>query len=111
LVGRAEIIDKALERIAQVLPENGGRGGQWQNHRKVVNGILWKLRAGAPWRDLPSRYRPWQTCYERFVGCGREWHLGSALNVYSHVLPAHNGDWTLQSVRDDTGGRTQNTPV
>ncbi len=32
-----------------------------------VNGILWKLRTGAPWRDLPERYGPWQTCHSRFV--------------------------------------------
>ena len=67
MVGRGEITDKAWQQIAPLLPENGGRGGQWQDHRRVVNGILWKLRTGAPWRDLPSRYGPWQTCYDRFV--------------------------------------------
>jgi transposase len=33
----------------------------------VVNGVLWRLRTGAPWRDLPERYGPWQTVYERFA--------------------------------------------
>jgi Putative transposase of IS4/5 family (DUF4096) len=42
-----------------LLPENGRRGQQWKDHRKVINGILWKLRTGAPWRDLPSCYSPW----------------------------------------------------
>jgi putative transposase len=37
------------------------------DHRTVINGILWKLRTGAPWRDLPERYGSWQTCYARFV--------------------------------------------
>jgi transposase len=32
----------------------------------VLNGILWVLRTGAPWRDLPERYGPWQTVYSRF---------------------------------------------
>jgi transposase len=42
-------------------------------HRQVVNGILWKLRTGAPWRDLPEqRYGPWQTCYDRFVRWRRD---------------------------------------
>jgi transposase len=67
MVGRGEITDKAWEQIVPLLPDNGRRGGQWQEHRKVVNGILWKLRTGAPWRDLPERYGPWQTCYDRFV--------------------------------------------
>jgi transposase len=72
MVGRGEVTDKAWEQIAPLLPENGGRGGQWQDHRRVVNGILWKLRTAAPWRDLPSRYGPWQTCYERFVRWRRD---------------------------------------
>ena len=72
MVGRGEITDKAWEQIAPLLPENGQRGGQWQDHRKVVNGILWKLRSGAPWRDLPERYGPWQTCYDRFVRWRRD---------------------------------------
>lgn len=33
----------------------------------MINGILWCLRTGAPWRDIPKRYGPWQTCYDRFV--------------------------------------------
>jgi transposase len=38
-----------------------------RDHRTVVNGILWKLRTGSPWRrDLPERYGPWQTCFDRF---------------------------------------------
>src|SRR5215207_782163 len=72
LVGRGEITDKAWEQIAPLLPENGRRGGQWEDHRKVINGILWRLRTGAPWRDLPSRYGPWQTCYDRFVRWRRD---------------------------------------
>ena len=72
MVGRGELTDKAWEHIAPLLPENGGRGGQWQDHRRVVNGILWKLRTGAPWRDLPSRYGSWQTCYDRFVRWRRD---------------------------------------
>ncbi len=37
-----------------------------------MNGILWKLRTGAPWRDLLERYGPWQTCYDRFVRWRRD---------------------------------------
>ena len=35
------------------------------DHRKILNGILWRLRTGAPWRDIPERYGPWSTCYDR----------------------------------------------
>ena len=63
---RGELTDEAWEWIAPLLPENGRRGKQWKDHRKVINGILWKIKTGAPWRDLPERYSPWQTCYDRF---------------------------------------------
>ena len=72
MVGRGGVTDEAWGQIAPLLPHNGRRGGQWEDHRKVVNGILWKLRTGAPWRDLPSRYGPWQTCYDRFVRWRRD---------------------------------------
>lgn len=63
MIKKGELTDEAWARIAPLLPKNGRRGGRWRNHREVVNGILWKLRTGAPWRDLPERYGPWQTCY------------------------------------------------
>jgi transposase len=43
-----------------------GRGRPWQDTRAVLNGVLWILRTGAPWHDLPSRYPPYQTCHRRF---------------------------------------------
>src|SRR3989442_787806 len=42
------------------------RGRPWQDARAVFNGILWVLRTGAPWHDLPDRYPPYQTCHRRF---------------------------------------------
>ncbi len=72
MVRRGELTDEAWGRIAPLLPENGQPGERWRSHREVVNGILWKPRTGAPWRDLPSRYGPWQTCYDRFVRWRRD---------------------------------------
>uniref|UniRef100_UPI003570EFEB IS5 family transposase n=1 Tax=Nonomuraea cavernae TaxID=2045107 RepID=UPI003570EFEB len=63
---RGELTDMAWQRIEPLLPTADGRGRPWRNHREVINGILWRLRTGAPWRDIPERYGPWQTCYERF---------------------------------------------
>lgn len=67
MVGRGELTDQAWAQLAPLLPRNRRRGGRWRDHRTVINGILWKLRTGAPWRDLPDRYGPWTTCYDRFV--------------------------------------------
>ena len=65
MVGRGELTDKAWARVEPLLPpvESGGR--RWRDHRQVINAILWKLRTGAPWRDLPERYGPWKTAHER----------------------------------------------
>jgi transposase len=44
--------------------KKGGR--PWRDPRDVVNGVMWILRTGAPWADLPGRYPPYQTCHRRF---------------------------------------------
>ena len=69
---RGELTDEAWGRIEPLLPKNGRRGKQWKDHREVINGILWRIRTGAPWRDLSSRYGPWQTCYDRFARWRRD---------------------------------------
>jgi transposase len=69
MVGRGELTDAAWARIEPLLPATGGRGGRWRDHRQVINAILWQLRTGAPWRDLPERYGPWKTAHERL----RKW--------------------------------------
>ena len=43
-----------------------GRGRPWKDRRAVMNGILWVLRTGAPWADVPDRYPSYQTCHRRF---------------------------------------------
>src|SRR5262245_47426157 len=46
---------------------NKPRGVPRVNDRRVLNGIFWVLRSGAPWRDLPQGFGPYTTCYNRFV--------------------------------------------
>jgi transposase len=47
-------------------PRRTRRGRPWRDARAVLDGILWILRTGAPWADLPERYPPYQTCHRRF---------------------------------------------
>ena len=60
-------------RAAQVallephLPKNSSVGHPSADHRRIVNGLFWTLRAGAPWRDSPERDGPWQTIADRSV--------------------------------------------
>ena len=55
-----------MAAIKPMLP-NKPRGVRRVNDRRVLNGIFWVLRSGAPWRDLPENYGPRTTCYNRFV--------------------------------------------
>ena len=57
--------------MAPLLPENGRRGEQWCDHRRIIDGILWRLRLGAPWRNIPECHVPWETCYDRRDPPGR----------------------------------------
>lgn len=73
MAGRGELTEEAWSVIEPLLPTSGGRrGGQWRDHRTVINGILWKLRTGAPWRDLPERYGAWQTSADRLYRWRRD---------------------------------------
>lgn len=88
---RGELTDTQYERLLPLLPSSDGKPGHpYEDHRKVINGILWRLRTGAPWRDLPDRYGPWQTCYDRLV----RWRRAG---VWERVLQ------TLQAQADAKG--------
>lgn len=65
MVRRHELTDAQWRKIEPLLPGNGRPGGQWADHRGVINGVLFRARTGVPWPDLPERYGPWQTVYER----------------------------------------------
>jgi transposase len=64
---RHELTDEQWARIVPLLPpERPATGRPAKDHRLVVNAILWRIRSGAAWRDLPSEYGPWETIYSRF---------------------------------------------
>jgi transposase len=47
-------------------PERGRKSRPAFDHRQIVNGILWRIRTGAPWRNLPETYGKWMTVCQRF---------------------------------------------
>jgi len=66
-MARYELTDEQWQRLQPLLPPQKAKTGRPAlDHRRIVNGILWVLRSGAPWRDLPERYGPWQTVATRF---------------------------------------------
>src|SRR5687768_6809587 len=70
---RHEVTGAEWARLGPLLPPRKP-GRPRKDDRPVVNGILWKLATGAPWRDLPERYGPWQSVYTRF----RRWARAGA---------------------------------
>ena len=63
---RGDLTNEQWEKLEPRLPRRAKEGRPRKDDRQVVNGILWVLRTGAPWRDLPERYGPWPTVYSRF---------------------------------------------
>ena len=63
---RHELTDLEWNIIAPLLP-NKPRGVPRVDDRRTINGILWRFRTGSPWADVPERYGPSTTCYNRFV--------------------------------------------
>jgi transposase len=85
---RHEIPDAHWERIAHFFPPAGHRprrGRPLEDHHRIHNGILWRLHTGAPWRDIPEVYGPWETIYGRF----RRWRRdGTWAKILTSLLDA-----------------------
>jgi transposase len=71
LMARFDLSDEEWAVIAPLLPQQT-RGAKRVDDRKILNGIFYILRTGAPWRDLPERYGPRTTVYNRYVRWGRK---------------------------------------
>jgi transposase len=82
MVRRHELSDAQWARLAPLLPpQRPATGRPAHDHRTIINGILWRLATGVPWRDLPKRYGSWQTVYSRF----RRWQQAG---VWDRLLAA-----------------------
>ena len=75
-----------LKPLVEPKPRLRGRGRPWRDARAVLNGILWVLRTGAPWHDLPDRYPPYQTCHRRFQQWQRDGTLTGLLQALAEDL-------------------------
>jgi transposase len=106
---RLNLTDEEFALLEPFLPPQRAkrRGRSWLPHRPVLDGIFWLLRTGAPWRDLPECYGPWERVYQRFHRWVKEglwqrivdtlqgkarreeaidWEVGA---IDSSVIPAH----------------------
>jgi len=87
------------------------RGGQWRDHREVLEAIAWRYRTGSPWRDLPAEFGPWQSVYDRHVRWSRD---GTYDRIFAAVHTAADAagelDWLVAAdsslMRVDQHGAT-----
>ena len=99
-VKRYELTDAQWRRLKPLLPPERPRIGRPNhNHRTLLNGILWILRTGAPWRDLPERYGPVGTVSSRFY----RWRTAGVWQRMLDALQAQADaaglfDWNLHVV-------------
>jgi transposase len=93
--GRHDVSDAHWALIKGLFPAQG-RGGQWKCHRTVLNGMLWILRTGAPWRDLPQRYGKFKTVHDRLSRYRREGTFDKILKALRIRLDKKGKiDWNL----------------
>jgi transposase len=100
-IRRGELSEAPWARLQPLLPPQKPKVGKpAHDHRRILNGILWKLRTGAPWRDLPQeRYGPWSTVACRF----RRWRVAGVWDrIFAAVQreedTAGHVDWSVQCV-------------
>ena len=94
---RYELTKEQWERIKPLLPpeETGKRGRPRKGNRTMLNGMLWIVRSGAQWRELPAAYGPWQSVYARFS----KWRDDGTLEAVFHAL---SGDADMENLSVDS---------
>lgn len=87
-VRKEYLTDEVWARIEPLLPELKSKGRPYIPHRPVVEGILWVLRTGAPWADLPRDYPAYVTCWRRHTDWGKS---GVWQKIWAAFLSELNG--------------------
>ena len=110
-----DLTDAQWKRLAPNVPKPrtrpDGRGRPWRDPRDVLNGILWVMRTGAPWKDLPDRYPPYQTCHRRFQLWARSGALARILHHLARELAAAGGyDFTEAFIDATFAGAKKGAP-
>ena len=95
-MARKILRDNHWERIQHLLPgKPGDKGVTAADNRLFLEAVLWLLRTGAPWRDLPAQFGRWHSIYMRFA----RWHKSG---VWDRLFQAVRGDADLEEVFIDS---------
>ena len=93
-----ELRDREWSRLEPLLPKHH-TGRPPKDHRVIINAILWLARTGAPWRDLPERFGPWQSVATRFCRWIRSWLWDCILAELRRMADVSNGiDWEVHMI-------------
>ncbi len=87
-VNRHELTDTQWQVVEPLVPRPNHMGRPPRDAREMLESMLWLLRAGAPWRDLPVEFGPWQTVYTRFC----QWRDDGTLDRVVKRLQVRLGD-------------------
>jgi transposase len=102
-VHRHELSDAQWAQVKDLLPVQPGPRSQ-RGDRPIVNAVMWRLKTGAPWRDIPERYGPWKTTYNRFARLAKR-------GVWEKVFKALRIDDDVGSLIDGTVVRSDRAVV
>jgi transposase len=98
-MSRYDLTDEQWQRLQPLLPKHQTEGRPRIDDRRIVNGIRWILRTGAPWRDLPERYGSWHTVYSRFYRWQQAGHWDRILKILQEEADAQDQlQWEIHFV-------------
>jgi transposase len=93
MVKRYELTDTQWQRIAALLPgKKSDPGRTAADNRLFVNGVLWVLRSGAHWHDLPARYGKWKSVHTRFARWAKN---GTWERVFEALIKDRNNEYLM----------------
>jgi len=98
-LSRGDLSEAEWRLLKDLLPAERGRKSRPAfDNRMIVNGILWRIRTGAPWRDVPEKYGKWMTVYQRF----RRWSEAGVWEAVATTLTQAMADNSHHSVDSTT---------
>ena len=118
-MARLLLTDDEWALIADVFPKPATTGRPRREPRQVLDGILWVLRTGSPWRDVPAEFGTWKTCWRMFDAWNDDGTLAEILRrLQARFVAAGAIDeelWcidgtTVRAARCATGGGKRGTP-
>ena len=94
-MNRGDLTNEQWEKLQPLLPAQKPKTGRpAQDHRRILNGILWVLRTGAPWRDLPEELGNWNSVHRQY----RRWTTSGLWDLMLEALADGGGNDALQMI-------------